>query len=206
MKPETAEKLRTIKSGFRLQMDGIASRSMRDKGLGYKINWGVGLPTLKGIAAEYGKDYELAVELWKENIRECKILATMIMPPSEMTADMVALWIGGITNQEIAEMTSLHLFQYIDNAKDFALKWLASDRDVELICGYQVLSRLFLGDCRLDVREINEYVDQARTAVESTNVAVRHAVVNSLSRFCSISEEHCKIVKSSFRTCDLDIF
>ena len=39
-------------------MNGVASKSMRDKGMGYKINWGIGLPELKQLAAEYGKDIE----------------------------------------------------------------------------------------------------------------------------------------------------
>ena len=89
MEQDTQDKLKQIKASFRLQMNGVASQSMRDKGLGYKINWGIGLPLLKIIAKEYGKDYNLAIELWKENIRECKILATMIMPPSEMEPDIV---------------------------------------------------------------------------------------------------------------------
>lgn len=206
MRPETKEKLKRIKSGFRLLMDGAASRFMRDKGLGYKINWGIGIPALKGIASEYGRDYELAVELWKEDIRECKILATMMMPPSEMKADMVSLWMGSMPNQEMAEMASLYLFQYIDGAKDFALKWLSSDDDVVLVCGYQVLSRLFMKMEQLDARDINEYIDQALSAVNSTNAGVRRAVVNSLLRFCSVSEDHYKIAKSAFRMCDLDIF
>lgn len=206
MKPETQEKLKKIKSGFRLLMDGTASRSMRDKGLEYKINWGIAIPLLKNIASEYGKDYELAVELWKENIRECKILATMIMPPAEMKPDMVNLWMDGIKNQEMAEIAALYLFQYIDNAKDFALKWLASDCDMELVCAYQMLSRLFMKGETLDIREINEYMDQAKVTIESGNVAVRHAVVNSLSRFSAISDEHYEIAKSAFRMCDLDIF
>lgn len=205
MKIETQNKLKKIKSGFRLLMDGVASRSMRDKGLDYKINWGVPLPSLKTLATEYGKDYNLAVELWKENIRECKILATMIMPPEEMKADMVNLWMSDITNQEIAETAAFYLLQYIENAKDFAFKWLASDNDAEQICGYQVLSRLFMKDEQLDVREINEFIDQAKTALQSDNLAVRHAVTNSISRFCSISDEHYKIAKSAFKAYDLNI-
>ena len=205
MKIETQNKLKKIKSGFRLLMDGVASRSMRDKGLDYKINWGVPLPSLKTLATEYGKDYDLAVELWKENIRECKILATMIMPPEEMKADMVNLWMSDITNQEIAETAAFYLLQYIENAKDFAFKWLASDKDAEQICGYQVLSRLFMKDEQLDVREINEFIDQAKTALQSDNLAVRHAVTNSISRFYSISNEHYKIAKSAFKAYDLNI-
>ena len=42
MEQETQDKLKQIKGRFRLMMNGVASQSMREKGLGYKINWGVG--------------------------------------------------------------------------------------------------------------------------------------------------------------------
>ena len=73
MEGNIQDKVKEIKSCFRLYMNGVVSQSMREKGLGYKINWGIGLPELKSIAARYGKDYDLAIELWKEDNRECKI-------------------------------------------------------------------------------------------------------------------------------------
>ena len=187
-------------------MNGMASQSMREKGLGYSINWGVSLPTLKTLAEEYGKDYELAIELWKENIRECKILATLIMPPADMQPDLACLWVSQVPNQEIAAMVSFNLFQYIDGAKDLAFKWLASESELEQMCGYNVLSRLFMRGETLEPREINELLDQAKTAFEGGSVSLQHTVVNMLSRFCSISEEYNKIAKSAFKSSDLDIF
>ena len=77
---DTHSKLMAIKQSFRLFMDGTTSRSMAQKGIGYKINWGVPFHELRKMAAPYTPDYELAIELWKENIRECKIMATLIRP------------------------------------------------------------------------------------------------------------------------------
>lgn len=206
MEQETQDKLKQIKGRFRLMMNGVASQSMREKGLGYKINWGVGLPVLKEMAAEYGKDYRLAVELWKEDIRECKILATMIMPPSEMQPDLVELWASQLPNQEMAEMAAFNLFQFVADAKAFALKWLASSRDVEQICGYNVLSRLFIRKTELSVRDVNEFIDQAQVAIGSENLAVRHAAVNAVVRFSQIDDMYLKVIKSAFKSYDLDIF
>ena len=79
------DKVKEIKRSFRLLMNGVTAQSMRDKGVGYKINWGASFLHLKEMAAEYGKDYDLAIELWKEDIRECKILATLIMPAEKMS-------------------------------------------------------------------------------------------------------------------------
>lgn len=206
MKQETQDKLKQIKGRFRLMMNGMASQSMREKGLGYSINWGVSLPTLKTLAEEYGKDYELAIELWKENIRECKILATLIMPPADMLPDLACLWVSLVPNQEIAAMVSFNLFQYIEDAKDLAFKWLASESELVQMCGYNVLSRLFMRGDTLDFREINELFDQAKVALESGGLSLQHAVVNMLLRFCSISDEYNKITKSAFKSYDLDIF
>ena len=41
MNEETHQKLMKIKRSFRLLMSGPTSQSMTQKGLGYKINWGV---------------------------------------------------------------------------------------------------------------------------------------------------------------------
>ncbi len=199
------DKLKEIKGRFRLLMNGVASQSMREKGLGYKINWGVALPVLKGIAAEYGKDYALAVGLWKEDIRECKILATMIMPVAEMQPDLVELWVGQIQNQEMAEMAAFNLFQHLPDAKGFALKWIAADKMPEQVCGYNVLARLFTKGIELSDREINEFVDQAQAALGCGNVSVSHAVCNALSRFGQMGELYSGILKSAFKKYDLDI-
>lgn len=206
MKKETQDKLKQIKQRFRLMMNGMASQSMREKGLGYSINWGISLPALKTLAEEYGKDYDLAIELWKENIRECKILATLIMPPADMKADLACLWVSQIPNQEVAAMVAFNLFQYIDSAKDLAFKWLASASELEQMCGYNILSRLFMRGEVLDSREINELFDQAKTALEGGSVSLQHTVVNMLSHFCTISDEYNKITKSAFKSYDLDIF
>ena len=206
MRQDTQDRLKQIKGRFRLMMNGVASQSMRDKGLGYKINWGIGLPALKEMAAEYGKDYELAIELWKEDIRECKILATLIMPAAEMSAELVDIWVNQLPNQEMAEMAAFNLFRHLDGAKRYALGWLVSENELKLICGYNVLSRLFASGEEFDEREINEFIDQAQTAVADGNVSVRHAVVNALSRFVQVDGLHMKILKSAFRSYNLDIF
>jgi len=69
MNEDTHSKLMAIKQSFRLFMDGTTSRSMAQKGLGYKINWGVPFHELRKMAMPYAPNYDLAIELWKENIR-----------------------------------------------------------------------------------------------------------------------------------------
>ena len=97
---------------------------MRDKGLGYKLNWGVPFYELKKMAEEYGKDYDLAIELWKEDIRECKILATLIMPADKMLPEITDLWMEQVQSQEMAEMLAFNLLQHVDYAPVIAYQWM----------------------------------------------------------------------------------
>ena len=124
MNEQIHEKLKEIKQSFRLLMNGVASHSMRQKGVTYKINWGVPIPDLQKMAAEYGKDYELAIELWKEDIRECQVLATLIMPAEKMDEDLVEVWMERLRTQEMAELLAFNLLQYLDFAPALAYKWI----------------------------------------------------------------------------------
>ena len=66
---------------------------MREKGLTYKVNFGVELPRLQQMAQEMPHTYELAARLWKEDIRECRLLAGMLMPAADFQADMAEVWV-----------------------------------------------------------------------------------------------------------------
>ncbi len=85
--------IKDIKQSFRLLMNGVTAQSMREKGIDQHLNWGAAVIHLGEMAAEYTPDYKLAQALWKENVRECKILATMLMPHDKFPEDLALLWI-----------------------------------------------------------------------------------------------------------------
>ena len=74
---DVRETIKDIKGQFRLFMNGVVSQSMREKGLDYKLNFGIELPRLKEIAARYekkvmkwrklyGKKISVNVKFWRE--------------------------------------------------------------------------------------------------------------------------------------------
>lgn len=182
----TDDKLQEIKRSFRLVMNGAASRSMREKGMEYRLNWGVSLLDLRAMAEQYGKDYSLAAALWKEDIRECKVLATLIMPAERMTADLAEVWIEQTTTQEIAEIAAMNLYQYMLDASITAFQWIAGDENLRQICGYHILSRLFMRGCKPTERDADELRDQAATAMLSASLSVRHAAKTCLDHLDSL--------------------
>lgn len=199
MNEQTHQKLMEIKRSFRLLMNGPGSQSMREKGLGYKINWGVPFTELKKMAEEYGKDYDLAIELWKEDIRECKILATLIMPADKMLAEITDLWMEQVNNQEMVEMLVFNLLQNVEYAPVIAYQWIASDKPLYEMAGFHLLSRLFAKGQEPNERGINEFLDQAATVLQGDNMGVKHAAINSVMRFCDLGEDFEKIARGALK-------
>ena len=169
--------VKEIKQSFRQMMDGAVAQSMRNKGVDYKLNWGATLPRLREKADEIGKNYDLAIALWKENVRECKILATMVMPADVVLPEVIDIWMEQMPTQEIAEQAAFNLFQYLPYAPEKAYTWMASDKELYQLCGFHILSRLFMNKQEPNERGINEFIDQAIVALQEGSIPVRKAAV-----------------------------
>lgn len=204
MNEDIQERVKEIKRSFRLMMDGATSASMRGKGLEYKLNWGANLLQLREKAEELGKDYHLAIALWKEEIRECKILATMIMPAKEMLPEVVDIWMEQTPTVEIAEQAAFNLYQYLDYASDKAYQWLSSPEDLPQICGYHILSRLFMRKNEPNERDINEFIDHALVALQSPNPTLQKAAMQSIIHFASLGLVYERIAQSAIHRIQMD--
>ena len=67
--PGLDTKISEIRRKIRLSMNGIVSEQMAQKGISYKINYGVSIPRIKEIAKDYAPDHDLAQRLWMLQIR-----------------------------------------------------------------------------------------------------------------------------------------
>ena len=198
------EQIKEIKRSFRQMMDGAVAQSMRDKGVDYHLNWGATLPRLRAKADEIGPNYDLAVALWKENVRECKILATMIMPPKEVLPEVIDIWMEQIPTQEIAEQAAFNLYQYLPFAPEKAYTWIAYDKPLFQLCGFHILTRLFMNGQEPNERGINEFIDQALAALQGDSLPVRKAAMSSLQRFAELGLVYERIAKSALKQANLD--
>ena len=203
---DVKEQIKEIKQSFRLMMDGSVAQSMRDKGLNYHLNWGATLPRVRAKADELGPNYDLAIALWKENVRECKILATMLMPPEKMLPEVCDIWMEQVPSQEIAEQVAFNLWQYLPYAPMKAYQWIANDQEYYQLCGFHVLSRLFMNGQEPNERGINEFIDQALSALQGPYMSVRKAAMQSMQRFAELGLVYERMAKSAMKSVNLDIF
>ena len=169
------ETIRDIKAQFRLFMNGAVSQSMREQGIDYKLNFGIELPRLKEISLRYEKNHALAQALWKENVRECKILASMLQPIDSFLPEIADMWVETVERQEIAELTCMNLFQHLPYASEKAFQWMADEREFFQVCGFLTLARLIMKNECLEERAENEFLDQAMATLCNLSESYRAA-------------------------------
>ncbi len=86
-----------------------------------------------------------------------------------------------------------------------AYEWIASNRQLYQICGFQILSRLFMNGRKPDERGINELIDQSVAALSESPMAVKHAAHLCLLRFAELGEPYEQIVRNATKSINLDI-
>ena len=188
MDSTTTEKLQLIKRDFRSLMNGTAAASLREKGLHYRLIFGVEWPQLMRLSAEIGKDHDLAQALWKEDIRDCRLLAGLIQPVETFSLELADVWIETMHYPEEAQYTVLSLFQHLPHVSEAAFNWIARSEEMYRLCGWLVLARLFMKGLPLNTRSEDEFIDQAETSLQDPSLAVRVAARNAVLKYSLIGE------------------
>src|ERR1035437_4711475 len=65
--------------------------------------YGVKVPLLRQLAKKLGKNHELALELWKTEVHEARLLATMIDDPKQVTENQFDRWVGDFNSWDMCD-------------------------------------------------------------------------------------------------------
>lgn len=175
--------IRDIRKQLRLAMNGIVSTSMREKGMNYKMNFGVSLPQLREIANKYKKDTLLAEALWQEDVRELKILAALLYPIENFTPELAESWVLSSPNQEIIEQLSFHLLSELPYAVTLATKWICKEEKKLQIAGYLLLARLCTKNVSLRPDQSLLLLTEGKKIIDTGDLLSTQAVLTAFKRF-----------------------
>ena len=186
-----------IKKELRANMNGVASAHARQTE-DYRVNWGVELPRLAKIADEIAQNEDfpqekegqraLAQTLWNESVRECKILACMLMPTEAFAEEVCDIWAESIRTDEIATMFCLYLMPRLPYASVKAYQWMASEERMLQNCGFLTLCHL-MRKYELSPDAQEEFLDQAGASLDN-----RYAL-KALQIYASLGEDNARKVK-----------
>ena len=181
--------IKSIRRAIYLSMNGICAENIDNSGLEYKQNFGVAWTRLVEIAQNYTPDYTLAYRLWLLPIRETKMLATILCPPSELTRERLAEWQEGITTIELAEIFAFSLLRKTTLTEQI-LQLEKSENSLLRLTAYHTLAR------------------QANTLLDSNNIASLQMAIDNinpqdLDEISAFRAIESLMINISFRTSEL---
>lgn len=130
-----------VVSKLRQLRNGDAVDTMTRMGIIYPINYGVSIPNLKQIAAQYVGNHNLAITLFEQDIRECKILASLIDDPAQVTGEQIDQWSAHFTNIEIVEQVCSNLFWRVEYSLPRSIEWCLGNDPLTIIAGLIISMR-----------------------------------------------------------------
>lgn len=144
--PEIEQQFKQLLKSITLYKSGEVADNLRNRGLDYRLNWGVSLMDLRRLAGEYSPSHLLALKLWNKQWRESMILATMLDEPEMVSEQQMDFWTKSFTNPEIAEQASSNLFWKTPWAYVKALEWCRGKKHWQRYTAVHLMGRLAMMD------------------------------------------------------------
>jgi 3-methyladenine DNA glycosylase AlkD len=129
MATDNTQRMITLLGAMRKQMNGAVADAMRYYGADYGLNYGVSLPTVRSIAQAEERNHQLALYLYKQQVRELRLAALHIADPALLAPDSLDEWAEGIINSEVAEEMAFALLRYADALPAIFTEWGSSDNE-----------------------------------------------------------------------------
>jgi 3-methyladenine DNA glycosylase AlkD len=146
-------------------------------------SFGIGLTVLRKLAKQIGRDHKLALQLWKTDIYDAKVLGLLIDHPKEVTRQQAEEQVEGLN----AGMLS-HVFASCDAtlaktpfAFDLARDWMESDDPVRRRCAYGLLYELSKKNIKdMDDAYLLDRIHHIRDAIHGEEMWVRESMNTAL--------------------------
>ncbi len=142
---------------------------------------GIPVPETRRLAKEIGKDHALALRLWKEDIHEAKILASMIDDPELVSENQMDKWAGDFYSWDICDQCCGNLFDKTPHCEKKIRQWVADEREFVRRAGFVMMAARAVHDKKAKDAEFLLYLpliekystDQRNFVKKAVNWALR---------------------------------
>jgi 3-methyladenine DNA glycosylase AlkD len=131
---------------------------------------GTSMPALRKMGKAFGRDHELARELWATGIHEARILASIVDDPALVTKKQMETWVRDFDSWDVCDQVCMNLFDKTPHAYDKATAW--SSRRAEFVkrAGFALMAALAVHDKQATDRAFHPFLESiVRESVDDRN-------------------------------------
>jgi 3-methyladenine DNA glycosylase AlkD len=190
--PQIIKKLKSLSNPKNIQ-------GMARFGINPKKTLGIGIPVIRKMAKEIGKNHQLALELWNSEIHEARILAGYIDEPEKITEKQMEKWAKDFDSWDVCDQVCSSLF----DKTDFVWKKLEefTQRKEEFVkrTGFTLMACLAVHDKKAQDKDFIKLLPIIKREVTDERNFVRKAVNWALrqigKRNKNLNKEAIKVAK-----------
>lgn len=197
-----------IKQLIKQSMCGVTADAMKQYGINYKQSLGVSIIRLREIASTFTMSRDLAIRLWQLDLREAKIIATMLFPVENLDEESAYTWACGCDNQELREQIIMNLFRKSEKAAEFCHHWIHVENNNAALVGWMLAGRIYknIGPATVDAMLMKTTEEKLHT-----NTFFTAAIASTLAFLCRINSETTEKIyrtvnDSAFQKCPEGIY
>ncbi len=130
--------------------------SLSKFGVNTEKAFGISIPVLRKIAKDHKQDHLLAIELWKTEIHEARILASMIDDPAKVQENQMDEWVKDFNSWDLCDQVCLNLFRKTAFAYEKAIVWTEEQDEFVRRAGFVLIATLAVHDKIADDERFSE--------------------------------------------------
>jgi len=180
-------------------VDPKAVEGMKRFKIGSIKTLGIKIPVLKKLAKEIGIDHKLAQELWKEEVREARVLAGFIGDSKEVTEKMMDNWVKDFSDWEICDQVCGSLFDRTPFAFKKVEEWAKREEEFVKRAAFAIVAWSTMHNKKAEDSDFikffpiikREAIDERNFVKKAVNWALRQIGKKNLN----LNKEAIKIAK-----------
>ena len=143
---------------IKLEANPANTVGMARYGINVNTALGISMPRIRSIAKTLGKNHKFAIELWKQNIHEVRILAAIIDEPLKVTESQMEKWVKDFDSWDLCDQCCMNLFDKTEHAYKKAFEW--SERSEEFVkrAGFAIMASLAVHDKKANDERFEEFL------------------------------------------------
>jgi 3-methyladenine DNA glycosylase AlkD len=167
--------LRAALAELRRRADPARKAGMARVGIEVSRALGVSIPDVRAIAKRCGTDQDLALELWRTEIHEAHILATLVADPRALSADQMEAWVGDLSSWDVCDFAA-DLFSASPAGTKTIREWARRPEGFVKRCAFSMIARRAVWAKDAPDREFLGYLPLIRRAADDERNEVKKGV------------------------------
>jgi 3-methyladenine DNA glycosylase AlkD len=160
---------------------------------------GVRIPDLRRLARELGRDHALALALWRTEVHEARILASMVDEPGRVTERQAERWVRDLDSWDLCDQVCGNLFDRVPWATDAARRWSGRDEEYVKRAGFALMAWRAVHAKDAPDREFLDFLPAIERQSDDPRTYVRKAVSWALRQ---IGKRNRRLNRAAIRTAE----